>query len=192
MQILQKVINTDKKTIWLRVVGSYLTEDEQQALQEHLSSYYDLKDYTLTIRQWIDTNPNLGEELVQPLLDTALQTQEQHIVTLIQQSLQEYTSKLFIPDRIAQEIQLLDDNITSIEFHYANMSEGSGNLFGTGEIIATGGNNETTEISKKSSLTITIHTKVPSTEAQKKKIEEWIRMRTQDPDAAISWKVDEK
>ena len=68
------------------------------------------------------------------------------------------------------------------------MTEGTGDLLGTGEVILTG---EITT-NEKSSLTITIHTKEQLPDTQQKKIEEWIRIRTQDPDAIISWKIDQE
>lgn len=175
-QILQKVINPEKKTIWLRVIWSYLSAEEKETIKENLKSYKNLKDYSLTLRQWIDANPNLGEKLVQPLVDVALQSQEQQTLSLIQQWLQEYWSRLFVPERVLHEAQLLNKNIISLDFRYARTTQ---------DTPSSGENQEKTDWTTQ--LTIAITTSELSSETEQQVFEEWIRLRTQEPDAHILW-----
>ena len=125
-----------------------------------------MKDYQLIIRQGIDANPNLGEQIIQPLVDQALESQDSYTLSLIQQALKEYNSKAFQPDRVLQEAQTLEKSIESMSFSY-----NTGNQNSTGQI-----------------LTLSLHVSQSLTILQKQSLEEWIRMRIGQPDSVIQWK----
>lgn len=170
VQVLQKSLNTEKKTINFWLIWSYLTTEQQNTITEDLLQHSTLQDYKLSIRQGVDADPNLGENIVKPLLDQAIESQESQTISLIQKAIQEYSSKTFQPDKVLREAQSLDAQIQALEFS-----------FRTGALVSP----EEQQI-----LTLHIKTNRPLLIAKKRSIEEWIRTRIQQPEVVIIWKED--
>ena len=169
VQILKKSINTDKKELNLRIVWHYLSQSEQEALKSHLSEQLLLEGYKLNLRQGIDADPELWTDLVQPLIQEAIELQETHTITMIQQSLKDFALKVFQPERVLQEAQALDESIIRIGFAY-----GSGEvwLWSTDRIFS-----------------LVFETSRPISLSKKSSLESWIRSRIQQPELAIVWEV---
>lgn len=163
VQILKSSLNTDKKEIYIWLVWKYLSDLEQKTLRTQLPWLYPLLTwYTLILRQGIESDPNLWENVVQPLLEKAIKTQSDVTLELIQQALQNYTLQVFQPQKIIQEAQQLDNAITMIWF-----------------------SQWTTEMD----MTVTIQLNKLITLSKKSMIEDWLRVRIHQPDAHIVWNI---
>ena len=168
VQVLQKTINTDTKTINIWLIGSYLNNEQQTEITNNIIQHSNLQDYKLIIRQGVDADPNLGESIVKPLLDQAIESQESQTIAMIQQAIQEYSSKTFQPEKVLREAQSLESHIQSIGFEFI-----TGDIL-SGSVIPQ-------------ELSINITTDRPLSFFVKNRIEVWIRTRIQQVDSTITW-----
>ena len=152
--------------MWL--IGSYLNNEQQTEITNNIIQHSNLQDYKLIIRQGVDADPNLGESIVKPLLDQAIESQESQTIAMIQQAIQEYSSKTFQPEKVLREAQSLESHIQSIGFEFI-----TGDIL-SGSVIPQ-------------ELSINITTDRPLSFFVKNRIEVWIRTRIQQVDSTITW-----
>ncbi len=160
IQIIDKTIDLKKKKIWLRIVGPHINDEQRDNLVSLGQQYSHLKDYTLSITQWIENDPNETQNIVKPLLSDALESQEAKIIKLINQSLVEFKSTL------PPETSTLYKELASLEE----------NIIGLDEVINSWW--VSYQITTQSLLSL----------KEKEKIENWLKTRIENNEIIMTWK----
>ena len=112
----------------------------------------------------------MGEQIIQPLVNQALESQDSQTLSMIQQALKEYNAQTFQPEKVLQEAKALESSLQSISFGYNTGNELlTGDTF-TGQIF-----------------TISINTVQPLLVSKEQILEQWIRTMIGQPESIIQW-----
>lgn len=115
VQILETKINYDDKEIWLWLLWTYLSQNKLDNINILFHNNNLLKDYKISIKQWVENDPNRTEKIITPILSNALETQEEKTMEFIKQSLDNFKDS--IPPstkQLLKELQIINKNIISI------------------------------------------------------------------------------
>lgn len=93
-QVIEKRINYNAKSLSLWLVGSYLSEAQLKTISDSITDASLLSEYTITIKQGIESDPQATETMLEPLLSTAIAGQEETTIALIKKSLTQFKDTL--------------------------------------------------------------------------------------------------